>query len=312
MVSDYYLDLRLTTTHPEGARIAARLLIAKAMARGANRVGGPTLGADPLVGAAVALCRPASGLRGFLVRAQAKDHGTGRRIEGHLQPGDRALVLDDVVTAGGSILRAVEAVRAAGAEVVGAFCLVDREQGGREKLEEAGAPLHAVFRVAEVLATSEAPEAEEETEAPAAHEPPVTPALTVDAILELEPGRVLLVSRRHAPMGWALPGGFVDPDESVEDAARREILEETGLEITDLRQMHTYSGPARDPRLPTASVVFAARARGSFRAGDDAAEARLFPLDTLPRDLCFDHRSILDDFVRRRFGLGPGWRGGQP
>ena len=111
-VSDVYLDLRLTTTSPEGALLASRLLLREATERGANRIGGPTLGADPLVGAAMALAaRTTLEMRGFLVRPKAKDHGAERRIEGHLAAGDRALVLDDVVTSGGSILRAAEAVR---------------------------------------------------------------------------------------------------------------------------------------------------------------------------------------------------------
>ena len=80
------------------------------------------------------------------------------------------------------------------------------------------------------------------------------PACTVDAIIEIKPGHVLLVRRRYEPLGWALPGGFVDYGESLEAACRREVLEETSLEIVDLRQMHTYSDPRRDPRHPTRSV----------------------------------------------------------
>jgi 8-oxo-dGTP diphosphatase len=250
----------------------------------------------------MALAPVESGFGGFMVRGQAKDHGTGRQIEGHLGPGDRALVFDDVVTAGGSIVRAIEAVRAAGAEVVGTWCLVDRGQGGREKLAEIGAPLRPVFEVAEVL-NEELPE----VEAPPPPWSPRTPVLAADAILELEPGHVLLIRRRNPPPGWALPGGFVEVGESVETAVRREIEEETGLVLDAMAQMHTYSAPGRDPRFPTVSVIFVARAKGSPRAGDDAAEARLFPLKALPADLCFDHRQILEDFQTRRHGLGLGW-----
>ncbi len=325
-VSDYYLDLRLATTHPAAARLAARFLLAEAAHRGANRVGGPTLGADPLVGAAVSLVPASAGMfGGFMVRSQAKDHGTGRQIEGHLGAGDRALVFDDVVTAGGSILRAVDAVRAAGAEVAGSWCLVDRDQGGRDKLAEAGAPLTAVFPVREVL-EAKLPDGppEEPTErlkpigpahaagagervdpAPAAWRP-VTPVLTADAIMEPVPGCVLLIRRKNPPPGWALPGGFVEVGESVEEAVRREILEETGLSLGEMVQMHTYSAPGRDPRLPTATVVFAARASGTPVAGDDAAEARVFPLDALPPDLCFDHRQVLEDYRTARYGVGSG------
>jgi orotate phosphoribosyltransferase len=301
-VSDYYLDLRLTTTHPEGVVLAARFLLAEALRLGANRIGGPTLGADPLVGASMALAPAGTDLGGFIVRGQAKDHGTGRQIEGHLGPGDRALVFDDVVTAGGSIVKAIDAVRAAGAEVVGTWCLVDRGQGGREKLAEIGAPLHPLFEVAEVLA-----EDRPEAEVPPSPWSPRTPFLAADAILELEPGQVLLIRRGNPPHGWALPGGFVEPGESVEAAVRREIAEETGLILDEIVQMHTYSEPGRDPRFATVSVIFVGRATGTPRAGDDAADARLFPIEALPEDLCFDHRRILDEFRTRRYGPGLGW-----
>jgi 8-oxo-dGTP diphosphatase len=315
-VSDYYLDLRLATTHPAAARLASRFLLAEAARRGANRVGGPTLGADPLVGAAVSLVPSLAGvLGGFMVRSQAKDHGTGRQVEGHLGPGDRALVFDDVVTAGGSILRAIAAVRELGAEVVGSWCLVDRDQGGREMLDGIGAPLAAVFRIREVLEARLPDGPPEEPPAPALPAAgadsspgtwrPVTPVLAADAILEPEPGRVLLIRRKNPPHGWALPGGFVEVGESLEEAVRREILEETGLVIAKTVQMHAYSAPGRDPRLPTVTVVFAASASGTPAAGDDAAETRLFALDGLPADLCFDHRQVLEDYREARFGVGP-------
>ncbi len=125
---------------------------------------------------------------------------------------------------------------------------------------------------------------------------------SVDAIIEARPGHVLLVRRRFEPIGWALPGGMVEAGESLEDACRREVLEETALTIHDLRQMHTYSDPSRDPRQPTVSTVFAARASGQPRAGDDAAEVAFFPLEALPRDLCFDHPAILEDYGTGRWG----------
>jgi 8-oxo-dGTP diphosphatase len=95
-----------------------------------------------------------------------------------------------------------------------------------------------------------------------------------------------------------LPGGFVDYGESVEAAARREALEETGLEVELVEQFHTYSAPDRDPRQHTMSVVFIARAAGEPRGADDAAEARGFDPEKLPEPMAFDHRQIVSDYLR--------------
>ena len=129
-------------------------------------------------------------------------------------------------------------------------------------------------------------------------ETPRQPRLTVDVIVERE-GAVLLVKRKHPPLGYALPGGFVDYGESLETAAIREAKEETDLDVTLVRQFHAYSDPARDPRAHTISMVFLAEARGEPRGGDDASEARFFSLDALP-DLVFDHAEILADYRRQR------------
>jgi len=124
------------------------------------------------------------------------------------------------------------------------------------------------------------------------------PVPTVDIIIRIGDS-VVLVERANPPLGWALPGGFVDYGETLEEAARREAYEETGLEVHDLTQFHSYSDPDRDPRQHTISTVFTARAEGHPRGGDDARSARLFPLDKLP-ELVFDHRRILDDYRRSR------------
>ena len=134
--------------------------------------------------------------------------------------------------------------------------------------------------------------------------PPKTPLVTVDIIIETG-GGIVLVRRRNPPHGWALPGGFVDPGESVAQAARREAKEETGLDVELTELLGVYSDPKRDPRgLFTASTVFIGRAAGQPTGGDDAAEARVVALDALPPDIAFDHPTIIDDYRRYRAGLG--------
>jgi 8-oxo-dGTP diphosphatase len=125
------------------------------------------------------------------------------------------------------------------------------------------------------------------------------PTPTVDIIIRVG-NQVVLIERKNAPLGWALPGGFVDYGESLEQAAIREAAEETGLELAGLRQFRAYSAPDRDPRQHNISFVFIAEGRGQLRAGDDAAGAALFPLDALPMPLCFDHGQILADYKRAR------------
>ena len=126
------------------------------------------------------------------------------------------------------------------------------------------------------------------------------PFVTVDAIIETA-GGLVLIKRSNPPLGYALPGGFVDYGESLEDAVRREAREETGLELLDLAQFHTYSDPARDPRFHTITTVFSARADGTPRAGDDAADVRLVrgqEIDGL--SFAFDHRQVVRDWLERR------------
>jgi len=121
------------------------------------------------------------------------------------------------------------------------------------------------------------------------------PTPTVDIIIELD-DKILLIERMNPPHGWALPGGFVDYNESLESAARREALEETGLKVELLRQLHTYSDPTRDKRQHTISTVFVARATGKSKAGSDALSAKLFTKNDLPDKLAFDHTLILQDY----------------
>ncbi|MEW6220430.1 MAG: NUDIX hydrolase [Thermodesulfobacteriota bacterium] len=122
------------------------------------------------------------------------------------------------------------------------------------------------------------------------------PVPTVDIIIQMA-GGIVLVERRHSPLGWALPGGFVDYGESLEAAAVREAREETGLAIRLLGQLATYSDPARDARLHTISTVFLATAEGTPKGADDARQAVIFPPDRTP-PLVFDHGRIVSDYLQ--------------
>ncbi len=124
------------------------------------------------------------------------------------------------------------------------------------------------------------------------------PLPTVDVVIEL-PGRgVVLIERKNPPPGWALPGGFVDEGETLEEAAVREALEETSLNVRLKAQLHAYSDPKRDPRFHTISVVFVAEAEGEPVGRDDARKAAVFTEDDLPVILAFDHARILKDYFR--------------
>ncbi|MCK5382072.1 MAG: NUDIX hydrolase [Candidatus Latescibacteria bacterium] len=127
------------------------------------------------------------------------------------------------------------------------------------------------------------------------------PVPTVDVIIELDGSGIVLIRRKNPPYGWALPGGFVDYGESLEEAAVREAKEETSLGVTLLDQFHTYSDPKRDPRRHTITTVYMARAKGTPKAADDAAAIGIFRKDDLPEEMAFDHREILRDyFISRR------------
>lgn len=125
------------------------------------------------------------------------------------------------------------------------------------------------------------------------------PIPTADIIIEHEKG-IVLVKRKNPPIGWAIPGGFVDYGESLEAAAIREAKEETGLKIKLIRQFHTYSDPGRDQRHHTITTVYIAKGKGNLKAGDDAKDAGVFQKDNLPSPLMFDHKKILNDYFKRR------------
>jgi orotate phosphoribosyltransferase len=153
--SSYYIDARLTTMSGPGQLLIGRLGLAAIDAQrwDAESVGGLTLGADPVAyaiahAAAVAQRR----VDAFTVRKEAKAHGTGRLIEGNLQEGTRVVLVEDVITSGGSALKAKEAVESAGAVVLGVLAVVDREQGGRDRIRDAGCEAVALFTASEMLA----------------------------------------------------------------------------------------------------------------------------------------------------------------
>lgn len=130
------------------------------------------------------------------------------------------------------------------------------------------------------------------------------PIPTADIIIEItrEDGKsgIVLIERKYPPYGWAIPGGFVDYGETLEQAAIREAQEETSLDVQLEHQLHTYSDPNRDPRKHTISTVFIASARGVPVARDDAKKIGIFTEDEITFPLAFDHRRILDDYFQFR------------
>ncbi len=126
------------------------------------------------------------------------------------------------------------------------------------------------------------------------------PRITADIIIELEDRGIVLIKRKNPPVGWALPGGFLDYGESLEDCAIREAKEETSLDIELKGQFHTYSTLARDPRWHTITTVFIASAPGIPRAATDASEIEVFKRGKIPKDLVFDHNKILEDYFKAK------------
>jgi 8-oxo-dGTP diphosphatase len=132
---------------------------------------------------------------------------------------------------------------------------------------------------------------------------PITPLLAADAIIELIdfPDRpIVLIERANPPYGWAIPGGFVDVGEIVEQAAVREAMEEVGLEVNLLALLGIYSDPVRDSRGHTVTAVYVAEASGMPVAADDAKNCGVFNLNELPEPLAFDHAQVLADYKNFR------------
>ena len=156
--STLYIDARLTTMSPEGLATIGPLALDALRSSGwrVRAVGGLTLGADPIA-YAVSYASMIAGtpIRAFTVRKEAKAHGTGKVIEGPFESGDRVAIIEDVITTGGSALRAADAVRAAGGDIAGVLALVDREEGGREALEAAGLQVVAMATAGEIVGAME-------------------------------------------------------------------------------------------------------------------------------------------------------------
>lgn len=131
------------------------------------------------------------------------------------------------------------------------------------------------------------------------------PFSTVDAIIEIN-GGIVVIQRSNPPFGFALPGGFVDYAESLEEAVIREVKEETSLDLSQLKQFHTYSEASRDPRFHTIGTVFIAKAKGKPKAGDDAAGIKVVSLEEILKlDFAFDHKKIIQDYIKYKKGQSP-------
>ena len=143
--SNFYIDCRKITLHPQGAKLIGKIILEKIKGLKIDAVGGMTLGADPIVGAVIML----SDIPGFIVRKKEKEHGTKQKIEGHLKKGWNVLIVEDVSTTGGSALQAIQTVEFAGAKVVKVISVVDREEGAKEGL--ANYNFEPIFKKSELL-----------------------------------------------------------------------------------------------------------------------------------------------------------------
>ena len=151
--SDYYIDGRLTTLDSAGLRLIGELFLEEILRDpNINTVGGPTMGADPIVGSVLTQAGNKDlELNGFLVRKEAKDHGTGKLIEGTLNEGDNVAVVEDVITTGGSVLKAIYALEKAGAKICKVLVIVDREEGAEAKFKELGYDYFSIFKISDLL-----------------------------------------------------------------------------------------------------------------------------------------------------------------
>lgn len=151
-VSDYYLDMKPTCFDPEGAALIAGIICGMlAGDRDVDAIGGLELGAVPIVAAVSARSWPDQPVNGFVVRKEAKDHGTERKIDGNFKPGSTVILIEDVTTKGGSVMQAVRAVRAQGAQIKRIITIVDRLEGARENLKNEGLELAPIFTTKDLM-----------------------------------------------------------------------------------------------------------------------------------------------------------------
>ena len=152
LTSTYYINGKKTSSDPEGLACIARIIWEKVKDKPVEAIGGPTLGADPIVGAMAFLtCFTGKPLPLFIVRKEAKDHGTKNQIEGADIKGKKVVMIEDVITTGGSVFKAIDAVKELGCEILDVIALVDREQGGVEVFAERGIPYSPIFKISELL-----------------------------------------------------------------------------------------------------------------------------------------------------------------
>jgi len=151
--SEYYIDARLTTMDPEGSVLIGKRFLEMLQSVGADAIGGPSIGADFIVSVVAAMgFQKGLPIQAFVVRKEPKKHGQKRLIEGNLPDGANVVLVDDVITTGGSVIRAAKAVEESGGKVLKVLCVVDRKEGGAENLGALGIPLEPLFTIDEVLA----------------------------------------------------------------------------------------------------------------------------------------------------------------
>jgi orotate phosphoribosyltransferase len=150
--STYYINGKMTTLHARGLYLAATQLLERLGATSYDAFAGPVIGADPIIGALLAVCAArGEDKEGLLIRKESKGHGTKKLIEGNFKPGQRIVLLEDVITTGGSLLRAAEALTDGGGVIAGIYTLVDREEGAADRIAAAGYTFVSLFTVSELL-----------------------------------------------------------------------------------------------------------------------------------------------------------------